>query len=282
MPFGTTFMKTRVITAIVMIAVIIPFFIFSDTVAFPILASLLAAVGVYEMQGCISSKKQLLISLPSIIIAMSVPLLTRYVSENLLTYVFIISFALITYNYAVSVFSKHKYGVETAALSASTTVYISFGFASIVLLRDLSFGQYIYFLAFIIPWVTDTFAYFCGRAFGKHKLIPDVSPKKTVEGSIGGTLFAIGLTLLYGFVISKTTDAIPNYLGIAIVSLVVSLLSQCGDLIMSLIKRKFEIKDFGKLFPGHGGVLDRFDSVILAAPFIYFLSEFVSVLTLFS
>lgn len=282
MPFGTTFMKTRVITAIVMIAVIIPFFIFSDTVAFPILASLLAAVGVYEMQGCIGSKKQLLISLPSIIIAMSVPLLARYVSENLLTYVFIISFALITYNYAVSVFSKHKYGVETAALSASTTVYISFGFASIVLLRDLSFGQYIYFLAFIIPWVTDTFAYFCGRAFGKHKLIPDVSPKKTIEGSIGGTLFAIGLTLLYGFVISKTTDAIPNYLGIAIVSLIVSLLSQCGDLIMSLIKRKFEIKDFGKLFPGHGGVLDRFDSVILAAPFIYFLSEFVSVLTLFS
>lgn len=282
MPFGTTFMKTRVITAIVMIAVIIPFFIFSDTVAFPILASFLAAVGVYEMQGCIGSKKQLLISLPSIIIAMSVPLLARYVSENLLTYVFIISFALITYNYAVSVFSKHKYGVETAALSASTTVYISFGFASIVLLRDLSFGQYIYFLAFIIPWVTDTFAYFCGRAFGKHKLIPDVSPKKTIEGSIGGTLFAIGLTLLYGFVISKTTDAIPNYLGIAIVSLIVSLLSQCGDLIMSLIKRKFEIKDFGKLFPGHGGVLDRFDSVILAAPFIYFLSEFVSVLTLFS
>ena len=275
-------MKTRVITAIVMIAVFIPFFIFSHTIAFPIFASLLAAIGVFEMQGCIGSKKHLLISVPSVIIAVCIPFIARYFSQNILSYMFIVSFAIITYTFVISVFSKHKYAVETAAISSSTTVYISFGFASIVLLRDLEFGRYVYFLAFIIPWITDTFAYFCGRAFGKHKLIPDVSPKKTVEGSIGGTIFAILITLIYGFVISKATVAVPNYLGIAVVAFIVSLLSQCGDLIMSLIKRKFEIKDYGKIFPGHGGILDRFDSIIATAPFIYFLGEFVPILKLFS
>ena len=106
--------------------------------------------------------------------------------------------------------------------------------------------------------------------------------KKTVEGSIGGTLSAIGITLLYGFVLGHFTEAVPNYIGLAVTAAVVSLLSQCGDLIMSLIKRKFEIKDYGKLFPGHGGVLDRFDSIICTAPFIYFLTEFVPALALFS
>ncbi len=275
-------MKTRVLTAIVMVAVMIPFFIFSDTIAFPLLISILAAVGVYEMQNCIGSKKQYTVSIPSIIMAAGMPFLVRCQPSGILGYVFLISFVLITYTYTVSVFSKHRFAVDTAALSASTAVYISFGFSSVILLRDLSHGQYIYFLAFIIPWVTDTFAYFCGRAFGKHKLIPDVSPKKTVEGSIGGTLSAIGITLLYGFVLGHFTEAVPNYIGLAVTAAVVSLLSQCGDLIMSLIKRKFEIKDYGKLFPGHGGVLDRFDSIICTAPFIYFLTEFVPALALFS
>lgn len=130
--------------------------------------------------------------------------------------------------------------------------------------------------------MTDTFAYFCGRAFGKHKLIPDVSPKKTVEGSVGGTVCAVLVTLLYGLLIGAVTESKPNYLPLALVTLIVSLVSQCGDLIMSLVKRKFGIKDYGKLFPGHGGVLDRFDSVICVSPFIYFMTEFIPVLKLFS
>jgi phosphatidate cytidylyltransferase len=129
--------------------------------------------------------------------------------------------------------------------------------------------------------MTDTFAYFTGMLFGKHKLIPAVSPKKTVEGAVGGTLFAIGFTVLYGFIIGKVSSASPNYLALVLVSLLVSILSQCGDLVMSLIKRKYGIKDYGKLFPGHGGVLDRFDSIIVTSACIYFLTNFVSSFTLF-
>lgn len=275
-------MKTRVITAIVMVAAMVPFFVWSDTVAFPILMALLAGIGIYEMQGCIESKKQYFSSIPAVIMGLGMPFLARYYAgDGLLDYLFLSAFAVITYMLIVSVFSGKAFTVETAALSGATTVYVSFGFTAMVLLRDMPYGQYIYFLPFIISWMTDTFAYFSGMLFGKHKLIPAVSPKKTVEGSIGGTLCGVLFTLLYGFIIGQISDASPNYLSIGIVALVVSLLSQCGDLIMSLIKRKFEIKDYGKLFPGHGGVLDRFDSIIITASFIYFLVNFVPSLNLF-
>lgn len=276
-------MKTRVITAIVMVALMVPFFIWSDTVMFPILMAFFGGLGAYEMQSCIGSKKQWFSSLAAITVGAGLPFFARYYSGfDLYGYLFLIAFAVITYMLIVSVFSGEKFTVETAALSGATTVYIAFGFASMVLLRDMPFGHYIYFLPFIISWMTDTFAYFSGMLFGKHKLIPVVSPKKTVEGAIGGTLFAIGFTVLYGFIVGKISGATPNYIALIIVSLVVSILSQCGDLVMSLIKRKFEIKDYGRLFPGHGGVLDRFDSIIVTSACIYFLTNFALSFTLFN
>ncbi len=274
-------MRTRVITAVVMVAVLIPFFIFSDTLAFPILLSFLGALGVYEMQTCIGAGKTVPSILPSLLVAAGLPFLSRHCPGQVLPFSFLIFFLLIILSYGASVFSKGKYPVDIAALSCSTTAYISFGFSSVLLLRDLPHGEAVCFLSFVIPWVTDTFAYFCGRAFGKHKLIPEVSPKKTVEGSVGGTLCALLLTLLYGFLIGRFTSLTPNYLGIAVTAAAGSLLSQCGDLMMSLVKRKFGVKDYGKLFPGHGGVLDRFDSVLCTAPALYFLTAFLPSLSLF-
>ena len=125
-------------------------------------------------------------------------------------------------------------------------------------------GSHLYLLAFIGAWVTDTFAYFTGMLLGKHKLIPDVSPKKTVEGAIGGmafcTLSFVGFACLYNQFWADG-KLLPLWL-MAIVGFLVSIVSQVGDLSLSLLKRKYGIKDFGKVFPGHGGVLDRFDSVL--------------------
>ncbi len=276
-------MKTRVITAIVMVAAMVPFFVWSDTVAFPILMAFLGGLGAYELQSCIGSKKQLFSSAFAVIVGAGLPFLARYgKGSGLYGHLFLIAFGTVAYMLIVSVFSGDRFTVDIAALSGAGTVYVSFGFCAMVILRDMPFGQYIYFLPFIISWITDTFAYFSGMLFGKHKLIPAVSPKKTVEGSVGGTLFAIGFTLLYGFIVGKISGATPNYLALGIVACLVSLLSQCGDLVMSLIKRKFEIKDYGKLFPGHGGVLDRFDSIIITASCIYFLTTFVSSFVLFN
>ena len=260
-------MKTRVLTAIVMVAVMVPFFVFSQTVAFPVLMGFLAIVGVTEMQHCIGAERRLVALIPLCAVAGGMPFLVRYINETVrFSYLFAAVFAVLTFCFIVSVFSGKTYPVDQAAMAGASTVYIAVGFSAVVMLRDLPFGSYIYFLAFVIPWVTDTFAYFSGRLFGKHKLIPEVSPKKTVEGAIGGTLFAVLLTALYGFVIGLLSDARPDYVALVIVAAVVSLLAQCGDLVMSLIKRKFGIKDYGKLLPGHGGVLDRFDSTVIVAP----------------
>ncbi|MBQ8214245.1 MAG: CDP-archaeol synthase [Clostridia bacterium] len=126
-------------------------------------------------------------------------------------------------------------------------------------------------------WVTDTFAYFCGMLFGrggKHKLIPDVSPKKTVEGSIGGTVFCILAMVIFGIIINSIADLRANYIVLIGAGLLASIVSQIGDLCMSVIKRTYGIKDYGKLFPGHGGVLDRFDSVLAVAIVLAALCSF--------
>ena len=129
-----------------------------------------------------------------------------------------------------------------------------------MLLRDLKYGKYIWLLAFLAPWISDSCAYFIGVNFGKHKLISDVSPKKTVEGAVGGIIFGTASVVLYGFIVSNIISADANYPSLLFAGFVMSVLSQCGDLAASLIKRHYNIKDYGKVFPGHGGVLERCDT----------------------
>jgi phosphatidate cytidylyltransferase len=128
---------------------------------------------------------------------------------------------------------------------------------------------------FICAWSTDVFAYFCGRLFGKHKLLPDVSPKKTIEGSVSGVIFCVLSLLLYGFIINRMSNAFnANYLVLILAGLLTSVVAQIGDLSMSLIKRFYGIKDYGRLFPGHGGVVDRFDSVLSVSMVLLALCSF--------
>ncbi len=124
-------------------------------------------------------------------------------------------------------------------------------------------------LIFIISFGTDTFAYIFGNLFGKRKLCPNISPNKTIEGSIGGILGSLVLTLIFAYYMD-----IKSYLSLSILAIIASISSQMGDLIASKIKRIAKIKDYGKLFPGHGGVLDRFDSIILTAPIIYYYVKY--------
>ena len=117
-------------------------------------------------------------------------------------------------------------------------------------------------MIYIGAFVTDTFCYFSGMLFGKHKLIPRISPKKTVEGSVGGTLMCVIAFIAYGAIVSHFTELNADYLALAFTGFVLAIVSQIGDLVASAVKRNYGIKDYGKLFPGHGGVMDRFDSLI--------------------
>ena len=266
-------MKTRIITAIVACALLVPVLIFAQTPALPIMLALCSVIAVYEMMSCIGLKKAYMLSVPLYLIAAGLPFLIRYMRTDLAfirQVVLAAALVLVLYFFAVLTFSHGKYKPADVGVSFMTVFYILAGFNAIMVLYACeSFGSYVYLLTFIGAWVTDTFAYFCGMLFGsggKHKLIPDVSPKKTWEGSIGGVVFCIGAMMLFGFIIGKIDSGVQvNYLMLAIAGFFVSVVSQVGDLCMSVIKRNYGIKDYGKLFPGHGGVLDRFDSVIAVA-----------------
>ncbi len=150
-------------------------------------------------------------------------------------------------------------------------LYVAVMLSYIYKTRALSDGIYVVWLIFVSSWVSDTFAYLTGVLIGKHKMAPKLSPKKSIEGAVGGVTSSIIVGALYGYIVADyiTQMVIHPVYVFAIASGIGALLSIIGDLAASAIKRNYEIKDYGKLIPGHGGILDRFDSVIFTAPVVY-------------
>lgn len=285
-------MLKRVITAIVAICVLIPCLILSDTVIFPIACGIVALIALYEITGCIGVRKKWLISgmtflygaLVSAVVTAyfvgvknSAEFYSIFSMEKVVVMVFGATFAYIFLTCCFTMLSLGEIKFLQAAELITWTLYIMIGIMSIALLRRQGdAGVYLYGLIFIGAWMTDTGAYFVGVLFGKHKLIPKVSPKKTIEGAFGGILGCIVGFVLYGFIIQSICDVKVNYVAMIVLATVIAVVSQFGDLVASYIKREREIKDFGFIFPGHGGVLDRFDSIIAVAPTIYFITYFTA------
>lgn len=265
-------MKQRIITAIVLAIIAIPICIFSDTIVFPIVWAILGAVGVYELLGCMGTRKNLFISIPLYILALLAPF-GVWCNQGIMSFMpnytpvlLLLLYAL--YLLAVWVFSYQKnqeVDMNKIITSAVVSLYIIGACASVVMVREARAGEYYWYFIFIGAWVTDIFAYFTGMLFGKHKLIPAVSPKKTVEGAIGGTLFCVAFFVGFGAIINHFTPYDISLITLGIAGLLSALVAQIGDLAMSVIKRTYGIKDYGKIFPGHGGVLDRFDSILAVA-----------------
>ena len=262
-------MKQRIITSIVAVCVLLPILFFHDSFLLPLGVAACSLIAVYEMLGCMGFKRLGSVSVPIYLIAAAFPFLIRYLqNRELIRSIAFAAIAVVSlYLFGVMIFSHGKYRIGEIGALAFSMLYILIGFNAIMVVHDWSDGgAYLYLVCFIGAWITDIFAYFCGMLFGrggKHKLIPDVSPKKTVEGSIGGIVFCVLSLMLFGFVVEMIDPAIKaNLLIFALAGLFVSVVAQIGDLSMSVIKRTYGIKDYGKLFPGHGGVLDRFDSVL--------------------
>lgn len=178
-------------------------------------------------------------------------------------------FLLVFVESVVLIFDKRS--IEDISVSVLTFVYITVALTAVIPIQKASkdFVWYIFLFAF----VTDTFAYFSGRAFGKTKLIPSVSPKKTVEGAVGGVLGCVLCSGLYAYFTH------PRYLtAVLIASVFGSVVSQFGDLFASVFKRKLGIKDYGNLIPGHGGMLDRIDSIIFTTPYTYLFMYIAGIL----
>lgn len=259
-------MLKRTITALIAVAILIPVLWFSDTFVFPIVVAFFTVKGMFEMFRCLGEHKNIALTLPFYIVGVAAPFCVRFLFDkiNVCGVALLTVALLIIYLLTVVVFSKNKTNFAQAAAVFTSAVYIIFAFCGIIYLRDME-NQYIYMLVFIGAWITDIFAYLVGRAFGKHKLLPDISPKKTIEGSIGGIVFCAAAFVLWAYIIDITYIGVPV---IILAGIIASCVSQIGDLSMSAIKRNHGIKDFGRLFPGHGGVLDRFDSVLAVSTVI--------------
>ncbi len=260
-------MKKRIITAIVALCVFVPILIFAETPALPVGLAVCTLLAVYEMLGCTGLRRSVAVSVPFYLAAAAFPFIIRYVPAQFPKIAVAATLLTMLYLFGVMIFSKGKYAVPDISAAFMGIFYALVGLCAIIYVHDrVEGGKYIYLIAFIGAWVTDSFAYFCGILFGrggKHKLIPEVSPKKTVEGSIGGIIFCILSMVLFGWIIEKVDPSFhANYPVLAFGGLAVSVVAQIGDLAMSVIKRHYGIKDYGFVFPGHGGMLDRFDSVI--------------------
>ena len=259
-------MKTRTLTALVLTLICIPILLLSDYVVYPIFISLLSVVAICEIMNCLGFLKNYAMTVPACVMSAAMPLISYFMGNekirNVALILFILSFFIMLYYFTLAVMARGKLKFFNVAAAYVLITYVTASFTALTALRYVHCGVFTFVLVFIGAWSCDIFAYLFGSRFGKHKLIPEISPKKTVEGSVAGVISAMLVFMIYGLIIDLATEISVNYITLLVAGLFVSVISQIGDLIASLVKRECGIKDYGKLFPGHGGVMDRFDSIL--------------------
>ena len=276
-------MKTRVITAIVGIIVLIGVMFTFNTLIFNLVIAAITLIAVHEIYSALGFEKK-----DWLMYAVLVPYTLLVMTSNyqvMRRLVMPMSFLLVTFYAIYLVVRNGTISYQKASGLLMFSGIVIFCFYSFIRLKELlPVEQYGYDAVFFIllilcfAWGGDTCAYFAGRAFGKHKLCPVVSPKKTVEGAIGGVLgtmvFGVIITLVYSVAanrmeaFTRSNIGVSMYVIIALLACVAAVLGIYGDLFASVVKRQCGIKDYGTIFPGHGGILDRFDSVMFIAPFV--------------
>ncbi len=273
-------MKTRIISGFVL-AILLVAAVFSGQIVFGIAVFALSVIGIYEFYNSVSNAGYKPIKLFGYLACIPVLLLgmdgkIKAVSDFIDSfqkgnYLGVLIFLLIVLLSTSIIFLYKRFNLIDISLTAYGIIYVVYLFSFVVLTRNMDHGVYLIWLIFIGAFATDTSAYFTGVAIGKTKILPVISPKKSLEGSIGGVLGCILITCMYGFFLK---DSIPDldvrFYDFAILGLLCGIISQIGDWTASAIKRYVKVKDYGSLMPGHGGVLDRFDSILFVAPVIYF------------
>ena len=276
-------MKTRIITAVVGLAVLAVVLAFFDTILFDLVLAAICLLAIHEVFTAMGfGKKQWYLYAAAVPFTMLLMLSSSGAARAALLAVGFLT--VLFYNVVLITHDKTlDFGKLSGFIYFSGVILFCF-YSLIHLKRCLPMDMYgydaIYFILLILcfAWGGDTCAYFAGRAFGKHKLCPVVSPKKTVEGAIGGVLgtmvFGVVATLIYSVAadrmeaFTRSNIGVSMYVIIALLGCVAAVLGIYGDLFASVVKRQCGIKDYGTIFPGHGGILDRFDSVMFIAPFV--------------
>jgi phosphatidate cytidylyltransferase len=257
--------KQRIITAILALIFFVPIVYIGSVV----LTTVVAILGVIALFELFKMRKQSLLSVEGLIASVALLLIlipsdqqlfkTAY-TANMLFYICGLLLLVLT------VFSKNRFNFDDAAMAIFGAIYIGFGFKYFLLIRFE--GLRLLLFALFIVWATDIGAYLIGRKLGKNKLAPHISPNKTIEGSLGGIFCALLVSTSYFFIYPSDFSFGMTVL----LAILISISGQLGDLVESAFKRHYQVKDSGKILPGHGGILDRFDSILFAMPVLYLLT----------
>ncbi len=262
-------MKIRIVTGLVAFALLVGVLLLPPVALYGVF-SVICALAIYEMFTVTGLKthRELLIA------AMAFGAVAPFFNQTFGYWLWTVATAVwVLLLMVVSLRKMDTLSIQDVGLACFLTLLLSIGLSCIVYCRTFNeYGMFYLMLALIIAWGSDIGAYFTGTLCGRHKLCPRISPKKTVEGFIGGWVSSVLLCLAWVFIWNRCCPAglAPvNYWQVALVAFVLSPLSVLGDLFASLIKRQNDTKDYGNIMPGHGGVMDRFDSLMLVGPFLY-------------
>ncbi|MFQ9514981.1 MAG: phosphatidate cytidylyltransferase [Eubacterium sp.] len=260
---------TRLISGIVLVALMIGTIIPGGNILFA--ANLLISLaGVYELYKVLEIEKNTLGITGYVALIIYYALL--YMGKTEYMMIFMVVFLIVLLAQYVFMFPKYK--TEEISNAIMCMLYAGVMLSYLYSVREGNNGAYTVWLIFLCSWGSDTCAYVAGVALGKHKMAPVLSPKKSIEGAVGGVIGAAALGAIYAAVFTdKIQMSINPLIAFAVICAVGALISMVGDLAASAIKRNHNIKDYGKLIPGHGGIMDRFDSVIYVAPIIWILLQ---------
>ncbi len=282
-------MKTRIISGLVVLAIGIGVLVGIFTPVSAIFLAFLSTIATGEIMT-VAGVKSNLVRIPAMVFSAVIPLyagikesLSFDIPEGAVLSLYVIVmliFMLITYD---------KTRFEQLAITLYASIFVPYAFSAVLIIRDFYItynniytkeeSVYLVWFALICAFLTDTFAYFVGRKFGKHKMAPVVSPKKSIEGAVGGLVLSVVFNVaVFAGVREWVFDGKTSisFVFIIIMSVLLSAISMMGDLSASLLKRNFGVKDFGKIMPGHGGVMDRFDSFVFVIPTLVATIKFIN------
>ena len=272
-------MKERVTSAITLVFFLAAVVVFNHSFrpALNIAIALVSVLGVYEIISALGFTKNLILTLPSLIFACAFPFLDWGTGREIAYFLYTVVL------FSGLIFYHSKITFREVGVLYSMVLMIPTALSTMISLRDFGqkHGMFYVIIAIFSAWISDMGGFFAGKLFGRHKLCPNISPKKTIEGVGGSFVLNVVAMLLFGYIFQAACpekNVTVSYLTLFLIGIFGALLSVIGDLSFSLIKRSCHIKDFSEIIPGHGGILDRFDSVIFEAPFVYLLVQFMPII----
>ena len=271
-------MAKRIIVGVIGIPILLGIILFLPHFCWSIVVMLISAASAFELMRAAGEGK---VSTPMKVVTILSAMLIPFGNwlNNPIVFAVLCTFAVVMVSFwcAIRAFDENSgtIGLYHVLLTLFAGCLIPLALSSLVQLRGMQYGRYSVVLAVFLNFITDAVAYFGGIFFGKHRGVTKVSPKKSVEGYIFGFVGGILFSVLYGMLIAVIEGKSPMLLPLVLCGFVGSLVTELGDLVFSLIKRQYGVKDYGRILPGHGGILDRFDSMILCGPVVLFIVHYM-------